>query len=103
MRALIVTELEARILDICPACGQAKSFPGLVCWECFKRREWSNGAEPLKYACKDFSEWLGGLPADPDLEKRIAGKLAIVRGKSRATAEAARAAGFTVIDLPLSD
>jgi hypothetical protein len=52
-----MTELEARQLKQCPACGRDKSQDGgglIVCWECFKRTP-----DPIT----PFKHWNGTLDA----------------------------------------
>lgn len=81
MRAIKLSEGEARALDICPACGSAKGMSGLVvCWGCFKHRA---DIEPLKYSGLGFAEWMRRLPADPGLDKLIGEKLLLLASGRR--------------------
>lgn len=71
MRAVVISEREARLSPICIGCGRPTNCPGgLVCWDCFKRRE---DVTPLKYSGQTFEEWQRGLPPFPGEIKRTGG------------------------------
>jgi hypothetical protein len=72
MRVIHISEEQARAFDVCVGCGASKEEGLVVCWECFKRREFPGGLAPLKYFGGGFGDWQERLPDNEAIERLMA-------------------------------